>query len=420
MTTIERCDPKATDWPQLVQNLYAQLDFPHNPALLPPQFVQVTFPKIGGQLFVVHRTDQIAGAAFLLPRGDDSGIRTYTLRYHPIADTDVDQVALVTQIKALLPNSKIVIFNPLARRTFASNPDGSKTLNSEAISIAPPTAAEVEEIRSVHQRIWQSPPGYLYPEESHCAEYGIGTSLIARANDHPQGQQIAGFVQGFYRFGGSVLPADWDERFNGAWRLESQSMGILPEFRGKRLAYRLKQKQADLARKDNIHLIHWTFDPLLFPNAMLNIGLLRGVVFDFHPDFYPFRNALNQVSASRFSITWLIHSRRVQNPPNQRARTVDLSNDNGLVRINDGLNWIVKETDASQIAIEIPVNWQSIQSKSIDLAQEWRTVTDMIFGRFIGCNANQYTITDTATDGERCYLIAERSTSALWSRLGIG
>lgn len=412
--TIERCDPKTADWPETVQNLYAQLDFPKNPSLLPPQFSQVTFPKIGGQLFVVRNAAQLIGAAFLLPRGYESGIRTYTLRYHPIVDTSVDHVTLAAQIQSALPGSKVVLFDPLAPRTYASNSKSADSPPDEAISIAPPTVTEVEEIRSVHQQIWQSPPGYLYPIETHCAEYGIGTSLIARANALPRGQQIAGFVQGFYRFGGSILPADWDARFNGAWRLESQSMGILPEFRGNRLAYRLKQMQAERARRDKIHLIHWTFDPLLYPNAKLNIGLLGGVVFDFHADFYPFRNALNQVAASRFSITWLISTRC---GPNQRAQVMDLRQDESMVRINDGLTWLVKETDAPQIAIEIPANWQSMQGESLDLAQNWRSVTDSIFGQFIGRNADQYTVTGVAIDGERRYLIATRSTDLLWSRL---
>lgn len=59
-------------------------------------------------------------------------------------------------------------------------------------------------------------------------------------------------------------------------------MGILPQYRGKRIGFWLKLMQAKQAREDGIDIIHWTVDPLQFANAMLNFGLLRGIVFH-HP-----------------------------------------------------------------------------------------------------------------------------------------
>ncbi|MCB0069727.1 MAG: hypothetical protein KDD77_21335, partial [Caldilineaceae bacterium] len=61
----------------------------------------------------------------------------------------------------------------------------------------------------------------------------------------------------------------WTERFNGAFRLESQTMGVLPEYRGLRIANLLKKQQAELAWREGIGVVHWTADPLQYPNAAL-------------------------------------------------------------------------------------------------------------------------------------------------------
>ncbi len=126
---------------------------------------------------------------------------------------------------------------------------------------------------------------------------------------------MAGFLFGFYKFGLKPLPADWDAKLQSDLRLESQTLGILSEYRGMRLANLLKKAQAEQALANDIDIVNWTADPLQYPNAALNFGLLRAVAFEFHADYYPFRNDLNRVPASRFVITWIVRSDRVRNVP---------------------------------------------------------------------------------------------------------
>src|SRR5690606_5089592 len=98
-------------------------------------------------------------------------------------------------------------------------------------------------------------------------------------------------------------------------------------------------------------------------NAALNFGLLRALAFNFYPDYYPFRNALNRVPASRFGITWLVESDRVQNVPLTGARSLilDLPQHAEIERVNDGCEHVSYDADAAWIALEIPAAWTLMQ-----------------------------------------------------------
>jgi predicted GNAT superfamily acetyltransferase len=134
------------------------------------------------------------------------------------------------------------------------------------------------------------------------------------------------------------LPADWTERFNGGFRIESQTLGVLSDYRGLRIANLLKKRQAELAWREGVGVVSWTADPLQAPNAALNFGLLKAVAFEFAPDLYPFRNELNRVHASRFGLTWLVGSKRVRDTPaiGARADILDLRATPADPRANDG------------------------------------------------------------------------------------
>ncbi len=129
---------------------------------------------------------------------------------------------------------------------------------------------------------------------------------------------------------------------------------------------------------EGIGVIHWTADPLQFPNAALNFGLLRAVAYDFAADLYPFRNDLNRVHASRLSLTWLVASRRVDDVPlvGARAEVVDMSHRRQIARVNDGPRSADLARQEPLIAIEVPLDWTALQQQDLDAALAWRQVTD--------------------------------------------
>ncbi|MGL4649835.1 MAG: hypothetical protein ACRC1H_10535, partial [Caldilineaceae bacterium] len=282
------------------------------------------------------------------------------------------------------------------------------------VNIGHPSAEEAALVPALHQEIWHSPPEFLYPADMHSVDFAAGTSLVARVEG-----QLAGFLLGFRKFGGGPLPPGWRERLHGNDRLESQIMGVRPAYRGLRIANLLKKVQAEQAWREGIGIVNWTSDPLQYPNAALNLGLLRAVAFEFAPDLYPFRNALNRVHASRISLTWVVGSDRVRNAPmlGYRGLVLDMAQHTGIVHVNEGLRVRTLEADAPFIAIEIPSDWTTLQEQQVEQAQAWREVTDTIFARYLGLGSAQYVLTGVGVRDERRYLIGERASPALFTYL---
>ncbi|CAN5545611.1 GNAT family N-acetyltransferase [soil metagenome] len=408
---IRLLDPQSPTWVAELDRLYAQLGGADNPLLFPYHFLQATFPRIGGRLAISLAQGEAVAVGLLFPRRFAQQQRIYTLRYHALRDlTPLSAQEFAMKLAAILGCPPLAPYIPEHPHHFAPT---HELIGS--VDMGWPDATEAAQIRQLQQQIWGSTPEFLYPVDMHSLEFGLGTSLVARVED-----KTAGFLFGFYKFGESTLPIDWSEKFNGGWRLESQILGVLPAYRGMRLAFLLKKVQAENALQQGIQLINWTVDPLQYPNAALNFGMLGAVAFDFTPDYYPFRNELNRVPASRFSLTWLAGSLRVRDrlAINVRTTIVDLHRQSAILRVNDRWRRVDETIDAPLIAIEIPANWTALQQEDLDEALRWRAATDTLFQRYIGRNVGQYVVTGAGVDGDRRFLIAEQANQALWEHLG--
>ena len=174
------------------------------------------------------------------------------------------------------------------------------------------------------------------------------------------------------------------------------------------------------AREQGISVINWTVDPLLFPNAVLNLGRLRAIAFNFYPDFYDFRNDLNRVPASRLGITWLVDSERVRSALEGPAESViDLNAHSGVAHVNQGPFRLPVSPSANRIAIEIPEDWQTLQSKDIDQAMAWRATTDAIFTEYVGHRDRDFAIHAVGRQGSRRFLLADRLSPAFAEKLAL-
>ena len=417
-------DPATPSWGADVEQIGVRLHAGRNPTLFPQHFLQVVLPRLGGHIVSFNEAGRELGIGLLFPRSHLPGIeangqvtsqpqRAYTLRYHALDDggrpTPTLIQAALDAVTPLVQGAPTIFYDPNGALHYQAT---SQEIGN--ISIGRPSAEEAAQIPNLNQRIWGSPPESLYPADIHSVEFQLGTSLVARVDG-----QLAAFLFGFYKFGGPTLPYDWTARFRSDLRLESQTMGVLPDFRGMRIANLLKMVQAEQAWQMGIGVVHWTADPLQFPNAALNFGLLRALAFHFYPDLYPFRNELNRVPASRFGLTWLVGSERVQNLPllNGRALMLDLPQHPEIERVNINFESVNFEATNAYIAIEIPDNWTGVQQRSVDEAQRWREVTDRLFSHYVGSNPGQYVITGVATDRDQRFLIGQQVNDALWAHL---
>jgi len=402
-------------WDLELDALGLQLGAPDNSTLFPYHYLSVVFQRIGGQIVLVDQGDVRIGIGFLFPRyepdGNIAAAGAYTLRYHPVYEmSGIDPDALVTIVSNVLGGSKVVFYDPMAAQEYAPTHVAYGELD-----IGRPEPYEIKTVRELQATIWGSPPEFLYPSDIHSVGFGAATSLVARFEE-----KAVGYLLGMYKFGGPGLPIEWSRTVRHDIRLESQSMGVLPEYRGRHIAYLLKRAQGKQAQREGIGVVHWTVDPLQYPNAVLNFGLLRAVAFNFYPDLYPFRNQLNRVHPSRLAITWLVGSQRVLDVPlyDVRARVLDLSHHPELERVNQGWANVNFTLGGPLIAIEIPRNWTQLQAESIAEAQQWREATDRIFAHYIGRQGGDYVLTGVGREEERRFLIAERVDDALWSALG--
>jgi predicted GNAT superfamily acetyltransferase len=411
---VSLVDRKETVWAEEVERLRGAFGAPWNPLLFPQHFLASTFPKIGGQLARFEQEGALIAVGSLFPRGvRPDARRIYTLRFHPVrkGESGAWVRPLLPEIGATLGGAKIVFYDPAQPHQF----ERTNRVLPQGIGIGTPSDEEAQTIRHLQETIWGAEDDALYPADLHSLGFGAGTTLVAR-----QEGQIVGFLFGFYRFRGSPLPPEWDALYGGNLRLESQLLGVLPTVRKRGVGFLLKRAQAEDAREQGIGIVNWTVDPLQFSNAVLNFGRLKALAFDFYPEHYNFRNALNQVAASRFGITWLVQTGRVRAAlaADRGGTIVDLATTPAITRVNAGAAMPRLDADAPTIAIEIPANWNAVQRDDLGLALRWRETTDRLFAHYLGCAPGRYAVTGVGQDGDARFLLAERITPEFLARFG--
>ena len=98
-------------------------------------------------------------------------------------------------------------------------------------------------------------------------------------------------------------------------QMVSKRMVVLPEYRNRGLAYALKVHQRDLTMRQAIRLVTWTFDPLLAPNAHLNIRKLGAICPEFRENYYGTDSTGGLAAlgySDRLVVEWWVTHRRVK------------------------------------------------------------------------------------------------------------
>jgi predicted GNAT superfamily acetyltransferase len=367
-------------WPQELAQIRARLGAPDNPLLFPPHFLESALPKIGGHTLAVMRDGQPAAYAFLFPRA----LRAYTVRWHPVSGIEESQILpLVAQH---FPDADLTLYDPRAPQ-----PDEKTEIftDDNGLRYGRPDEAEAIAARDLQREIWKpANDDGLYPSDLYSTSFGAATALVARA-----GEDVAGFLFGFYKLGGDGL------------RIESQVAGVDPRHQGKNIGFHLKKLQGEQARREGIDIVNWTVDPLQLNNAKLNFRKLRAVSFRFLPGHYALKSDQNRTRASRLEITWLLPLAR---PPGE---TLNLETMPEVAIVNDGPRAVPFDEKAARIAVEIPQNWTDLQKQDLSEAERWRNATDEILARLIGPGEGRFTITDVGRKGGRPYLVAQRVDS---------
>ena len=400
--TLETLAVASPGWRTEVAALSRGLGAPEDPLLFPDHFLQSTFPKIGGRAVLVRREGRPAAAAFLFPRALRGERREYTARSHFFAaGVDLQAADILSELIEMTSDGDLVGYDPRLRQPYCA----SRQAAVDGIEIGRPGEGEAGAARELQRRIWGSANEDLYPADLHSSTFRAATSLVARA-----GAEVAGFLFGFYKFGGPS-PPDLHPGIAGALRVESQVAGVDPRFQGRGVGFRLKKAQAEQASREGIEVINWTVDPLQSRNAALNFGKLRAVACRFFPHHYALRNEKNRTPASRLEITWLIATTRVREAlagGGAQRRVLDLARKADITVLNDSVRKLSPAAVSDRIAIEIPADWDTLQESDLDTALKWRAATDELFAAWLGPEEDRFMITDAGVLDDRRYLVAER------------
>lgn len=193
-------------------------------------------------------------------------------------------------------------------------------------------------------------------------------------------EELVGFVVGYLGMAGTKL------------YLFSQRMGVLPDYQGMGLGYRLKVAQREQMLRQGIDIIVWTYDPLEGKNATLNIEKLGGIVRYYARDIYGHvQNPLQTgLTTDRFLLEWHLMSDRVRERVRgqyQRARAEDWLSGHDMPMVNYA-SWegdvprplaADLEIEHDQVLVQIPPDLQRIKRYDVSIARGWREITRIIF-----------------------------------------
>ena len=361
--------------------------------LLPYHFVAATLGKIGGKLFLEKDC-----FGYVLPGKD---IDSHTIRYYGNRP-----------VFAALDNSYDYDVEKAKFEDFAE-----ETISGDfGVRIVHPDRQTAIKARLLQKQIWGiHDNSQLYPVDLYNPRSGLATRLVVKSDS----DEVQGFLFGFYGKGKKWL-GDVKESANEITWIESQLLGVDPSVRKTGIAKLLKITQLKEAQAENIPLIHWTVDPLQFPNAKLNFNSLGGVAVEYYSDYYPVRNELNPLKTSRFGISWLTTSERANKFVKEKPKYPsyeELANTSGVKvvkPIDENGNEFSAESwtpKGSLLLIQIPTNWTDLLKNSIQQASIWRRSSDRIFSKIIGAEEGKYIITGVISNKNEnfAYLLAHKN-----------
>lgn len=201
------------------------------------------------------------------------------------------------------------------------------------------------------------------------------------------GQRMVGVLMGF-------LGTNIEESHRPAMAnllIASKRMVVLPEYRSHGIGYRLKLAQRDLAIKQGVRLVTWTFDPLIALNAYLNIRKLGVVCQKYRRDYYGADTLYATLGSSdRLVVDWWVTHRRVEE--RIKGKRGDLTLNQYLEANTPIVNPTISQAggfpmptedinppEGSFALLEIPLDYPAMVASNEPLAREWRAHTRALF-----------------------------------------
>jgi predicted GNAT superfamily acetyltransferase len=248
------------------------------------------------------------------------------------------------------------------------------------------TLAEIRMVEDLQREVWGDNDAEIVPLHMLTTVAHNGGVLLGAWD--AEAERLAGFVFGFLGTDAA------DPRRLAAANLKhcSHMMGVSPDYRDQGVGLRLKLAQRERVMQQGVRLITWTYDPLESRNAHLNIARLGCICKTYLREVYgEMQDDLNRgLPSDRFQVEWWVTSARVKQKVAGARPPLTLESftsagtpilnpaqpaEEGLLRPAGRL-----EPAAGILAlVEIPSDFQSVKSRDVGLAREWKFLVRDVF-----------------------------------------
>ncbi len=172
--------------------------------------------------------------------------------------------------------------------------------------------------------------------------------------------------------------------------IASKRMVVLPDYRSRGIGYQLKLAQREVAMRQGIELVTWTFDPLLAKNAHLNMHKLGCIGPAYLQDYYGMDDSTGLAtlgSSDRLQVAWWVAEQRVISIIEGQRSQLRHHLERGAAFINttrqidsvphpiDGFN----DPAGAVALLEVPLDYPGIVEDDPPLAMAWRQHTRALF-----------------------------------------
>ena len=236
------------------------------------------------------------------------------------------------------------------------------------------TLQEMQAAVALQRSYWGYDPEAIVPGHMLFTLAQHGGHVLA-AQERAGGRLVAFIV------GHPGIASDSDVAADSPY-LVSKRMVVHAAWRKRGLALRLKLAQRERALAQGIRLVRWTFDPLLAPNAWLNLRKLGAQATRFHENYFGAAGP-GGGSPDRLLVDWRLDSERTR----ALAAGVDCGANLGALLAGGAtlLNPATRDArglpvpgvldalpHAPQLLLELPADFPALAQVDEALAEDWR------------------------------------------------
>lgn len=247
------------------------------------------------------------------------------------------------------------------------------------------TRAEYVAAENIQRIAWGMKDLDIIPGHALHAMQHSGAALLGAFD----GDQLVGFVFGILAT--HDIPGRIDPVAAARLKMYSVIAGVLPDYQGQDIGYRLKMAQRDFCLRIGVRLVTWTYDPLESLNARFNVGKLGAVCRHYLRHFHGDMSGRNAgLQTDRFEVEWWVTSHRAEARAARKWRPLRLESlrAGGALLVNEATfnaagqpvpppNYVSQPSNL--MLVEIPADFQAVKAGDLDLARQWRAHTRDIF-----------------------------------------